>query len=261
MKKAFISLCLSLGLAIPASATIQYVQGNHDSNQSFSNPSLSVAFSQSVTQGDLLVVYVAPASGENITISVVDSRGNSYSASTYTTGIASCNVSEGFYYAIATAGGSDTVTATIPSGNANGMALAIAEYSGIATVDPLDAQTGTSQTSCPWGTSPQSANLTSSNASDLLIGAAALTANDGWTAGTGFTLRTTGTNIAYALEDKSVSSAGAYNGTFSLSTGGNWIASAVAFKASGASDAPTCGHLLSADSSVDAPGDTDWEKP
>jgi hypothetical protein len=246
---------------VPAFATVQLVQEKDAGNQGTQNMSLSVALNNATTQGNLIVVYVAPNTNQQgAPIWVTDTSGNSYSAapSTLTTGIPQCNVSQELFYAANINGGSDTVTATIPG--SDGMGLVVLEYSGIATIDPLDVQAGTSQTTCPYSASPASASFTTAYSNDLIVSGAALTVGSTWTAGSNYTLRTGG-SAAYAVEDQLVSSTGNYAGSFSLAGSNNWLAGAIAFKAAGASDAPACGHSLSSDSTNDPPGNTDWGSP
>lgn len=242
----------------PASATIQFVQQATANNQNTQNTTLSVSLSNTAA-GNLLVAYVTPLPGQVSSISVADGV-NTYSAaaSTFVENTGCGNLTEEFFYAANIRGGNVTVTATINV--ATGMGLTVLEYSGVATTAPLDAQAGTSNTGCPYSGTPTSASLTTTNANDLIVSGATLTAPDTWTAGTGYGLRT-GTSGPSGVEDLTVSSTGTYTGTFGLSTNGNWTAAVVAFKAAGSTSAgtPTCG--ISNDSSIYAPADTDWANP
>lgn len=221
----------------------------------------------STTNGDLIVVYVSPDTDSPGTISVTDSAGNNYSAasSTLTTGI--CGVSQEFFYATNIAGGSDTITATTSS--VTGMGLTAIEYSGVATTAALDAQAGTSG-GCTWSNSATSAPLTTTNADDLVVAGATFLAGLGGpsaSAGPGYTLRSTSAT-QFAAEDENTTSTGNYTGTINFPENTNWIAAAVAFRASsgggGGLGAPTCG--ISGDTSNYVPGssndsNTNWDEP
>src|SRR5689334_3798572 len=127
----------------PASAAVQFVQQNSGNNANTQHTSLSVSFNTATTAGNLIVVYVNPVPNQVTTISVSDSAGNLYSSAastytTFTTGGPQCQMSQGFYYATNIKGGADTVTAT--RSEAAGMGLVILEYSGVATISPLDGQ-------------------------------------------------------------------------------------------------------------------------
>lgn len=242
----------------PVSATIQFVQVASANNQGAQQTSESVSFA-STNSGDLLVVYVAPANSQPGTISVSDGH-NAYNAATSTFNYGfTCTISQEFFYAFNITGGADTITATTTS--ATGMALVALEYSGVATTAPLDAQAGTSTTSCPWSTAPASASLTIGSANDLIVSGANLVASNTWTSGTGYTLRTSASNVPFGVEDQVVSSTGAYTGTFSLAASSNWVAAAVAFKAASASGTPICGHTVASDPGNDVPTDTAWDNP
>lgn len=247
--RRFVSICSLMSLfgillllfSPPASATIQFVQQATANNQNSQNTTLSVTLPNTAA-GNLLVAYVTPLPGQVSTISVADNGGNTYTAAASTfvehSGAPCGNLTEEFFYAANIHGGSITVTAAIDV--ATGMGLTVLEYSGVATTAPLDAQAGTSDTTCPWNGTPTSASLTTTNANDLIISGATLTATDTWTAGTGYALRT-GTSGPSAIEDQAVSSTGTYTGTFTLGTNASAFAAALAFKAAGSSNALLCG--------------------
>ena len=225
--------CVSLALTllccgVPASAAISFVQKNTADNSGAANTSLSVAFSLPTTPGDLIVVYVVPGTSQPGAIAVTDSVGNTYypASSTFTTG--QCSMAQEFFYAANIAGGPDAITATTTT--QGGMALVILEYSGVAAINPLDAQAGSSQTTCPWTNLPSSASITTTNANDLIVTGAVMVST--WTAGTGYTLRTARA-LQFATADQVVSSIGTYTAAFNLSEPASWIASAVAFRGAG----------------------------
>lgn len=243
--------------ASAALANAQFVQPALASNLGFPYTSETASFGNSTTQGNLIVVYVTSATNNPGTFTVSDSANNAYiaAASTLQTGQSSCATSQEFFYATNIAGGADTITASTTA--ANGVGIAAMEYSGVATSAALDAQAGNPTSNCSWTTTPASASFTTSNANDLIVGGAIITATGpSWSAGSGFTLRYGSASTFFAAEDEAVSSAGSYSSTFNLSTQGTWIAAAVAFKASsggGDSGAPTCG--LSNDLSNYVPSD------
>lgn len=235
MRRFLLTLCV-VSFILPASATLNFIQENDANNSGTINTSLSVPFTIPTTAGNLIVVYVTPATNQPDTISVSDSSGNTYYAATSTLTTGECANAQEFFYAANIIGGKDAVTATIPG--PGGMAMVVLEYSGVASSHPLDAQAGTSLNYCPWSANPTTAPFTTTNANDLVVtGSVMPSVGPTWSTGTN---SRRGTSLGYAVEDQVGSQPGTYAGTFTLSSAANWLAASVAFKA--ADEGVHCGQ-------------------
>jgi hypothetical protein len=133
------------------------------------------------------------------------------------------------FYAKNIAGGANTVTATFSNWN-NHPWLAIYEYSGLSTTNPLD-QTAHAQGYGPVVNSGVTGSTSSAN--ELVFAGASLTAyyNGTTTAGSGYAMlyQDTGSSGA-ATEAGTVSSTGSFAGMFSLNPGADWAAVVATFK-------------------------------
>jgi hypothetical protein len=117
--------------------------------------------------------------------------------------------------------GANTVTATFSATN-NHPWLAIYEYSGLSTTNPLD-RTAHAQGSSASPNSGASAITTTAN--ELVFAAAGFVNNYAGTAtaGSGYTLQQQDTGTSRAVTETTiVASTGTYAGTFTLSTSTNW---------------------------------------
>jgi len=177
--------------------------------------STALAFSSNNTLGNTIVVAVSWNTVSSLTPTCSDSQGNTYSAIVLETDDPD-NSQSGICYATNIKAGANTVTVTFGA-SVTYRALAIQEYSGIATTSPVDtyatyAATGTTATNAY--TSTTAATTTSG---DLIFGyfvdetGSTATA----TAGTGFTQRTDNTTLTSpaTTEDMVQSSAGSIAAT------------------------------------------------
>lgn len=226
-----LALLLALLLASPAWGAPAFVQENH-ADAGFT-ASAALAFSSNNTAGNLIVVCTAiNGGGINPSItSIVDTALNTYTVATdANNGGNDPGVS--VYYAKNIAGGANTVTVT-PNAAAN-IRWGIVEYSGLDTSAPLDQTTSTFGTS----TSPDSGSVTTTQASELLVGCiGALSGGGAFTNGASYTTRfvvTVGGDDRDSLEDRNVSSTGSYSAGGTLATSATWGAIIGTFKASGA---------------------------
>jgi len=165
-----------------------------------------------------LLVYAVRDNGGLPATGVTDSRGNTW-VKLYNT----------FWYALNCAAGPTTVTVTYASNNhEQGI---IAEYSNVANLAP-DASAnivgGTSNTAT-------SASITPTVNGDLILAWAYNGTTNGptYTAGAGFTLRSTGTHNA-CLEEQVQLTAAALTASLTINSSVAWDIGIVAFKASGA---------------------------
>ena len=126
----------------------------------------------------------------------------------------------------------NTVTATFSSTN-NHPCLAIYEFKGLSTTNPLD-QTATAQGN---GSTPSSgATPTTTSANELVFGAMGLasTYSGSQTAGSGFTMLENDTaSSPAATEFMLVTSTGSYTASFTLSSNPNWTGLVATFATAG----------------------------
>ncbi len=196
----------------------------------------SLAFTNPNAAGNLIVVYVAWNNTGSVALS--DSRGNTYTSVAPATAWGSTNSWRSqVFYARNVAGGANTVTATFGTAITSFGKLYIHEYSGLDRNNPLDA----SATSIGTTSAMNSGSATTSNANDLIFGAAS-SSSSVTAAGTGFTSRLNA-NVNGAngsrTEDRNVTSAGSYNAT-ATQNGARWVMHMAAFKSeSNGVSAPT----------------------
>jgi hypothetical protein len=226
--------------AVTESATPAYVQSDAVAAASLST-SISRAFPSDNTQGNLIAVSASWRKGLTTGdfIQCTDTQGNSYTSSmrvydsTNDQYLATC-------YAPNINAGSNTVTVTFINDSAAAQtvdlrAITINEYSGVATVSPVDVMAGQGGISGTIATD----NITSTAGTttqdrDLIFGAVVDT--DGMsatgttiTAGTGFTKRAEANAIA--TEDMVQTTAGSVAATFTFSDARRYNAVMIAFEA------------------------------
>jgi chitodextrinase len=180
----------------------------------------SVTFPSANTAGNLIVVYVNW--GNTGTVSISDSRGNTYQSAVGPTSWSTSYRAQVFY-ARNIAAGTNTITATFGTTISSFGIVYIHEYSGIDTTAPLDvavAGTGTSSALV-------SGSATTTNATDLLF-AAGSSSNTVTASGSGYTAR----SFAFGniTEDRNVTATGAYSAT-ATHNGTAWVMQLAAFKA------------------------------
>ena len=146
---------------------------------------LAVAFPSNVTAGNLLLcLMVGAESAPAGTGPVTDTRGNTWSA------IGTADATSGFwihgFYCIANGSGANTCTSHMNGGYSSYHAVLVAEYSGIASTNPLDVENKATGS----GTGP-TVSITTTNANDLVIGWETDTSstNITITEGSGYTMR------------------------------------------------------------------------
>lgn len=183
--------------------------------------SMTVAFTSSVTVGNLVVVKVASFYAAT---SVTDSGSN-----TWTQGVGNSGSNASIWYSHVTTGG--VLTITVASSNAGGFypAVEIQEWAGgsSSTVDGSALATGSSAT-------PSPGSITTTGASDLVVSVAALSASYGTVSpAAGFTLTYTNAYVSgsegAANEYAANVAAGTYTPAFTITTPVSWTAAALAF--------------------------------
>jgi chitodextrinase len=214
-----------------AQTAIAFVQVNSATPQSPSTTA-AVRYASAQTAGNLNVVVIGWNDATAQVQSVVDSLGNSYQRAVGPT-VRAGAATQSIYYAanIAAAGANaNTVTVTFTSA-ATYADVRIAEYRGLATVNPVDVTAAAQGSS----TSSDSGAVTTTNANDLLVGANTVqTVTAG--PGTSFTSRVITSPDGDILEDRIVTTTGSYDAASPISPAGWWIMQMVAFRADGAGD-------------------------
>jgi hypothetical protein len=213
----------NFGKTVPAPTYVQSTSKNQLSSV------VTLTFPSVSTSGNLIVLSIDHNDQSINVLSVTDSAGNSYQLAVGPTNWASERAYT--YYANNIKGGSQiTITITLSGTPSLYGEFYVAEYSGVATTNPLD------QTSVATGTSSafDSGSKTTTQASELIYGfvdsgSSVLTLDPSFTA-----REILNDN---RLADKTVSSTGSYNfsGTFGSST--TWVAHMATFKGSGATQA------------------------
>ena len=211
----------ALGVVSPpraSAASAAFVQGGD--TQVASGTTASLAFNRANTAGNMIVVYVVWDNLASVTVS--DSKGNTYTAATARKTFGD-NWSAQVFYAPNIIGGSNTVTATFGTAITSFGIVYLHEYSGLATVAPIDVSASAAGTSAAMS----SGAVTTTNSNDLLFAAGASDSTV-TQAGSGFTKRLTG--FGNLTEDRVVTTAGSYAGT-ARQNGAEWVMQLVAFRA------------------------------
>ncbi len=193
--------------------------------------SVSAAFPVSNTAGNLILAFVRMSSSLQ-TVTLSDSAGNTYIQAAAQVQNADGSQVHLFYAKNILGAAANTVTATFSSTN-NHPFLAIDEFKGLSTTNPLD-QTATAQGN---GSTPSSgATPTTTSANELVFGAMGLasTYSGSQTAGSGFTMLENDTaSSPAATEFMLVTSTGSYTASFTLSSNPNWTGLVATFATAG----------------------------
>ena len=198
------------------------------SNITSSAQKLAVALPANVTAGNLIVVSVSGWPNLPTATAVTDSLGNAYSIAG--TVLVSQGAYSAIYYSKNVKGGADTVTVTTPKSGGQ-ISMAVAEFSGIDPVSPLDATAGATGS----GTSPSSGNMTPTLAGNLVIGSGTHNGTTVTGAGSGLTMivvptEDSNTHQPLAMEYQVMSGNQQISTSFSLSTGYTWTQNGAVFK-------------------------------
>ena len=205
-------------------AGINFIQVSDTTSASSTSPQVTYGLPQ--TAGDLNVVVIGWGDTVATVISVTDSAGNTYAVAAAP--VQGTALSQTIYYAknIA-ASASNTVTVTF-SQAATFPDVRAAEYSGLDTVNPLDAGGGAAGAGADMDSGP----VTLTSAGDLFIGAADV-GDVVKSPGRGFTtvtLTAYGNNVEHTFP----SGAGAIDATALEGDGDAWVMQGVGFRVSGA---------------------------
>ena len=211
--------------------------GQNNSTTSSNNISVTVP-SGGVAVGNTIIVSFAMNPATAGAVSVTDTKGNSYTfnADVSESGGSNGNIRTIIFSAPVTTAlvSGNTITVSCPTVTCK--AVSICYVSGllsVSTVDQASIGTGTNN-------SPSSGSVTTTQASEILIGAigGAYHGTTTFTAGTGFTALTSAladsgsssTSANIQPEYEIVTSIGSYNATGSLSTSRDWATAIVTYK-------------------------------
>ncbi|MBV9711688.1 MAG: carbohydrate-binding protein [Ktedonobacteraceae bacterium] len=222
---------LSFVSVLPIPTPVKYVQSVYATPQT-QQTTVPVTYPAAQTSGNLNVVIVGWNDTTAVVNSVTDSNGNVYHLAVGPTMLTGY-LSQSVYYAAnisAASAGANSVMVTFnqPASYAD---IRILEYSGLNQTNPVDvfaSAVGNSTTS-------SSGSLTTTSATDLLIGANTVeTCTNG--PGSGFTQRLLSSD-GDIVEDDVVTSIGTYSASAQLSPPSvGWVMQIVAFRAAAQSE-------------------------
>lgn len=198
------------------------------SNFTSSAQNLTATLPSRVTAGNLIVVSVSGWPNLPASPAVTDSLGNSYNIAGNV--LLSQGAYSAIYYARNVTGGSDAVTVRTVSAGGQ-ITMAVAEFSGVDTVSPLDKTAGIVGS----GTTPSSGTMTPLQSGELVIGSGTHNGNTVTTAGSGFTMiavptEDSNTHQPLAMEYQVLNSVTPTAATFTLATAYAWTQNGALFK-------------------------------
>jgi hypothetical protein len=212
------------GLADAAAAPIAFVQVTSATPPGTAS-TVSATFALAQEAGHLIVLVVGWGGASAIT-RVDDSVGNGYAPAAGPTRI-SAGLTQSIYYAKGIAGappGANTVTVTLGT-STTGLDLRVAEYAGLDPVAPFDTSAGFGGRS----TAASSGPTTIGTGRELLFGAG-ITAGSFLGAGSAFALRKLTGAGSGVVEDRIVSSTGAYSADAPLASSASYVMQVAAFR-------------------------------
>jgi subtilisin family serine protease len=193
--------------------------------------SVSATFPVSNTAGNLIVVFVRMSTATQ-TVTLADTAGNTYVQAVTQLQSSDNHQSYMFYAKNISSAAGNTVTATFSSTN-NHPWMAIYEFQGLSTTNPLN-QTASAQGASAAPSAGPTPTTTTTN--ELVFAAAGLASNYSGTlaAGSGYVLlENDPANSPAATEVAVVTSTGSYTASFGLNSSPNWTAVIATFAAGG----------------------------
>ena len=215
---------LLFGMPIMAAPGISLVQ--HASVDAGTTTSSSLAFATGNTAGNWIGVCVR-AGAENETITVTDTKGNSYKKAIQFNETTDGNT-VGIYYAENIGGGANTVKVTDTSSTT--LRYVILEYSGVATSGSLDVTV----TAAGNSTAANSGSAVTTASGDLLLGTIMTSDPENYTAGSGYKIEASVPALPSAklmVEDQIQGSSGTASASATIGACDIWAAGLAAFKA------------------------------
>ncbi len=194
----------------------------------------SAAFNSS--GGDLLVLCASSHAG--VTMTPTDSLGNGWIAvagpTSTTTGF---DLRTGVWYArMPVVGPGQTVTMTLSA--LQPLVMSIFVVKGSNAGSPLDVVSGIGSDGGTQNTAVSSPNITTTTASDLLIGFAKSSIGEVWTAGTGYTAQPLASSNFLDAETGFAGTPGVYAATFGINAAATWQSAVVGVSPSASAGNP-----------------------
>ena len=221
------------GVANPANFSLTNVAGanialvQHRNIDAGTATSSSLAFATNTGAGNWIGVCIRSGLSSSQVFTVSDSSGNTYKQA-FQLGLSANPVTFALYYAENIKGGADTITVT--QSVSGPLRFAIIEYSGVARSNSTDATPVTAQGN---SSIPNSGNLTTNTAGDLLLGMVVTTNSGTFTAGSGYTIEEfdpAEPNTKLIAEDQLQTTAGTASAGATLGGADNWGAGLAAFR-------------------------------
>ena len=212
--------------------TIEYVNGAVNFNEAAGSTIAAPATNH--TAGNLLVVFVSSKNGDGTDVTAIaDTAGNTY---TRITGIVSRYAGwseiEMWYAKNITGNANNIVTVTFNASYTN-RGIQVLQYSGCDPTAPLDQ----SAVGEDFTATPATANITTTQADEVLVAADSLYTVKTHTPGANYTIRTqlSGAEPSWGdSEDRIVASTGDYNASYTLDSSTVWSMCLASFKAAAA---------------------------
>jgi hypothetical protein len=203
-----------------------FIQRNQDTLDTAGSPAtLTIAFDVNVTAGSTSFVAFRVSNATDTVTSVVGSTRGAYTRDAGPTTMIANTTSHVFRNSSGTAG-AETITITMSA--IDTLRMIISEYSGVSLTSPLDQSnltaTGTS-------TAPLSNSVTTTQASELLIGYINSETSLTFTAGASYTDRSEFATERVYWEDRIVAATGSYTAGGTLSASDPWGAMILTYKA------------------------------
>lgn len=217
-------------------ANIQFIQQN--ANEPTPTPgsnSFTVAYSNNVLANSLLVAEVRWGNSDSAMLSnCQDTKGNTYTLITIQENTAASMVT-GICYAINTGGaGANSITANFTTSQNTTVykAIVAAEYSGVATTNPVDvSKTGQGTASAGVTDSVTSGTVSTNVPYALVLGMVVESGTAGTNSvGTGFTSRRALTSAKIYMQDRIQNAPGAVASTYTFGAANPYSSQLVAFK-------------------------------
>ena len=188
------------------------------------------------TGGDLLVLCASSHAG--VTMTPSDTFGNAWISVAGPT-----STSTGFdlrtqvwYARMPVVGPGEEVTMTLSAAQSLVMSIIVVRGSNISS--PLDVISGIGDDGGTQSTAVSSPNITTTTASDLLIGFAKSSIGETWAAGTGFTTQLTASTNYLDAETGFAATPGVYAATFAINAAATWQSAVVAVSPSASAGNP-----------------------
>ncbi|WP_431213065.1 T9SS type A sorting domain-containing protein [Puia sp. P3] len=219
------SFVLLAGLSLPAAACAPSHRQTQSSILLTGPKTISATFPAASNAGNLIIAQITWDRQTRTLASVVDSKGNDYHLIGAETNWGTKYRSALYYaYNIDADASKIKVTATLNNNTTALFEIYISEYSNVLTTsDPLDKN----KTATGTGTAINTGSVTTTAGNELVWGIA-VGEDQAIHGGTGYNVRSTDQDNI--VEDKTASTAGSFNASFTAVSSTNWVAQVATFK-------------------------------